>query len=103
MSAFSRPKKATRAGTTRHPSLRLIAPNSQSAPAYDLSDDSYIDTGNFRIRRVREPDLELPTLPPNVTEITIRRGARVVMLHAKRRPSDVLNVAAKYFGTPDQD
>lgn len=95
---FSTPKKK-RAGTTRHPSLRLLTPGSQSAPADNPSDGSYIDTGKFRIRCVHEPETPTNPLPENVTEITVRRGARVVMLHAKRRPSDLMVAAAKHFAS----
>lgn len=99
---FSTPRKS-RAGTTRHPSLRVFQPTAQPDISYIPSDGSYITTPKgTTVRCVHEPELTTTPLPEGVTEITVRQGEGVAVLHTKARPSEVMERAAKHFGTPDR-
>lgn len=52
--------------------------------------------GDF-IRWTEEPDLELPALV-GVCEVTLRRGPLTVVMHTKKRISEVMEVCGKRFG-----
>jgi hypothetical protein len=51
----------------------------------------------YRVRFKHEPDLQTPRLPPDVTEVTVRRDGITTVLHTKEVPSKVMAWAKERF------
>lgn len=107
MSDFSRLMDKYRERPTRHPRLAEKGVPALSVLSDPVSEQDYIvvvvGKRESRIRFVYEPETQTPQLPQGVTEVTVRREGAVGILHSKEVPSRLMALAAKHFGTPNQD